>query len=303
MSRWLAAVAVTWARPAAARTPRLVAKTFREPGGRAQARGSEPRAAACCPSRIDIDFAAGSRDLDCEALVAPGTSCPDWPMLILFDLDDTLLDDATATREAADALRDHLEIVESPLEFRRRWFDSLHHHSTRFTAGEITFQEQRRARIRDAARATLSDRDADAIFAIYLTVYEQSWRLFADVRPCLDALVQHRLGVVSNGNARQQRHKLARLGILDRFECVVVSEDCGWAKPDPRIFARACELGRGAPPDVVHVGDRQDIDVLGAVRAGLRAVWLDRHGSDFGEHASSDVPRLTTLANLPALVG
>ena len=223
-------------------------------------------------------------------------------MLVLFDVDDTLLDDAKATREAVDALRDQMMLGVPELEFRTRWFDSLRHHFERYVAGQIDFQEQRRARIRDALAADLSDADADEIFGVYLTAYEKKWSLFADVLPCLDALGQHQLGIVSNGNAQQQRHKLSRVGILDRFECVVVSNECGWAKPDPRIFARACELGHATPPNVVHVGDRRDIDALGAARAGLRAVWLDRSGSDPAEQLSPNIARLTTLAELAALI-
>jgi putative hydrolase of the HAD superfamily len=224
-------------------------------------------------------------------------------MLVLFDVDDTLLDDGTATREAVDALREQLDLSVPEIEFRNRWFDSLRHHFARYVGGQIDFQEQRRARVRDALAADLTDVDADKIFEVYRTVYEQKWSLFADVLPCLDALGEHQLGIVSNGNAQQQRHKLWRLGILDRFALVVVSEDCGWAKPDARIFERACELGHAHPRDVVHVGDRRDIDALGAARAGLRAVWLDRRGSDPAEQPSPDIARLTTLAELPALVG
>ena len=224
-------------------------------------------------------------------------------MLVLFDIDDTLLDDAKATREAVDALREHQELGVPELEFRNRWFDSLRHHFDRYLAGQLGFQEQRRVRVRDALAADLSDADADKIFEVFLTAYERKWSLFADVVPCLDALGEHQLGIVSNGSAQQQRHKLSRLGILDRFACVVVSEDCGWAKPDPRIFARACEFGNAHPPNVVHVGDRRDTDALGAARAGLRAVWLDRRGENYAEELSPEFVRLTTLAELPALVG
>jgi phosphoglycolate phosphatase-like HAD superfamily hydrolase len=48
-------------------------------------------------------------------------------MLVLFDVDDTLLDDAAATREAVDALREHLGLDVPAFEFRSRWFDSLRH--------------------------------------------------------------------------------------------------------------------------------------------------------------------------------
>lgn len=223
-------------------------------------------------------------------------------MLILFDLDDTLLDNAGATRLAVDALRDHLQLEVAALEFRSRWFESMERHFDRFLAGHVDFKEQRRARIRDALQTTVSDASADELFAVYQNSFEQSWRLFDDVLPCLDALGHHRLGVVTNGNTAQQRRKLARLGILERFACVVVSDECGWAKPDPRIFERACELAGIVAPDVIHVGDRNDVDVLGATRAGLRAAWLDRHGAAIAK-SSHDVAHLTTLAELPALVG
>lgn len=168
-------------------------------------------------------------------------------MLVLFDIDDTLVDDARATREAVATLRDHLKLDVPEAEFRTRWFASLRYHFDRYVAGHIDFREQRRARIRDAVSNELSDSDADAIFEVYLSAYEEKWTLFEDVLPCLDALGSHQLGIVSNGSSRQQRQKLSRLGVHGRFGPVVVSEECGWAKPDPRIFARASELGREHP--------------------------------------------------------
>lgn len=223
-------------------------------------------------------------------------------MLVLFDIDDTLLDDAAATREAVDALREHLGLDVPVFEFRSRWSDSLRHHFARYIAGEIDFHEQRRARVREVLGSDVSDVESDRIFQVYLDVYESRWSLFADVLPCLDALSKHRLGIVSNGNAQQQLQKLSRLGIVDRFSCLVMSEECGFAKPDPRIFARACELGNTPPSNAVHVGDRLDIDAIAAARAGLGAVWLDRHGTSHDESLRPGMARLTTLSELPMLV-
>ena len=50
----------------------------------------------------------------------------------------------------------------------------------------------------------------------------------------------------------------------------------GCAKPDPRIFARACELAGVRAHQVLHVGDDPHLDVRGAQAAGLQAVWLRR---------------------------
>lgn len=223
-------------------------------------------------------------------------------MLILFDIDDTLLDDAQATRLATDALHSQLKSEWSLEEFRERWLASIERHFARFLAGEISFEEQRRTRIRDVVPTAVADSEADDVFAIYLAQYERHWRLFADVLPCLEAVREHQLGVVSNGNSYQQRQKLQRLGIHDRFTCVVLSEEVGYAKPDARIFLRACEQAGVDPRQSVHVGDRMDVDAFGASQAGLRAVWLNRMAAK-APALDHDFTIIGTLAELPALVG
>jgi FMN phosphatase YigB (HAD superfamily) len=44
------------------------------------------------------------------------------------------------------------------------------------------------------------------------------------VGPCLERLNSYRLGVISNGQTVQQRLKLARTGIADRFESIVMRQ-------------------------------------------------------------------------------
>jgi phosphoglycolate phosphatase-like HAD superfamily hydrolase len=53
-------------------------------------------------------------------------------MLVLFDVDDTLLDDAAATREAVDAPREYLGLAVAELDVQTRWFDSLRRHFERY---------------------------------------------------------------------------------------------------------------------------------------------------------------------------
>jgi putative hydrolase of the HAD superfamily len=221
-------------------------------------------------------------------------------MIVLFDIDGTLLNDAAATRAGAAALHASVGADHELEEFLATWTAALDHHFDRYLRGEIAFVEQRRARIRDALARPLDDPTADAVFDIYARAYEQSWSLYADVAPCLEALAAHRLGVVSNGPAAQQRSKLERTGIADRFEHVIVSEEASASKPDAAIFLLACEAFGTAPSDVVYVGDRYDTDALGARGAGLAGVWLDRAGELAPEHAP---PTIATLGALPDLVG
>ncbi len=223
--------------------------------------------------------------------------------VVFFDIDGTLIDDAAATRAGAiglfDRYRDRLADCEE--RFLQRWDALREHHFGRFLRGEISYLGQRRARIRDLFRRTsseMSDSEANEILSVYRELYERAWRLFPDVVDTLDALSRCGLGVISNGSSMPQRRKLAAVGILDRFAVVVISEDIGVAKPHPRIFKAACQAVGVSPSACVYVGDRLDVDALGACEAGLRGVWLDRHGEGHGPSSITAITQLTQLLPL-----
>src|SRR6266849_5883821 len=197
-------------------------------------------------------------------------------MVIFFDLDDTLMDSQSAVSSAVREIHSKLG-VDRPLQsFLQAWREAHARHYPRYLEGALSYEVVRRLRVRDAVRADLSDAQADAIFDGYMTAYEAMWTMFSDVQPCLEALGAHSLGVISNGPSNEQRRKLARLGIGARFQHILISEECKCAKPNPRIFKRACELAGVAPADAVHIGDHYEIDFCASNAAGLRGIWLNR---------------------------
>ncbi|CAN5631090.1 HAD family hydrolase [soil metagenome] len=79
------------------------------------------------------------------------------------------------------------------------------------------------------------------------------------------------VAALTNGNA-----DLARIGVAQHFRFQLGACEHGACKPDAGIFHAACaRLGFG-PGEVLHVGDHDELDVLGAARAGLRSCWLNR---------------------------
>jgi putative hydrolase of the HAD superfamily len=141
----------------------------------------------------------------------------------------------------------------------------------------------------------LGDDAVDRLLEHCLERYVAGSTLFSDALPCLDRMAVHRIGIISNGHPAHQQAKLERCGIADRFECVLVSEACGVAKPDPAIFHQACARLGEPPASAIYVGDRYDVDAEGARRAGLRGVWLDRDRSADGQHAPPIVSSLDEL--------
>jgi len=218
---------------------------------------------------------------------------------VLFDLDGTLMDH-DAARDAAVA---GLLAGDSTLADEWRRLEARHYDD--YAAGRCSFQEQRRRRVRGIHAAMGREQPADAAcddwFAAYLTRYRAGWAAFADVPAALAALAEAlpgvRLGIVTNGEGEPQRAKLAAIGLTERFPVFVASAEVGMRKPDAEVFQHACERLGVATHEAAHVGDRLDLDALGAAGAGLRGVWLDRAGDG---DAPDEVVRIGGLHELVA---
>ena len=81
--------------------------------------------------------------------------------------------------------------------------------------------------------------------------------------------------VVTSNSEGRVRELLDEVGIAHHFRAVLDSGVLGIAKPDPRIFLLAAERVGVAPAQLVHVGDSEAADVVGARNAGLRTVRFD----------------------------
>lgn len=114
-----------------------------------------------------------------------------------------------------------------------------------------------------------------------------------------------RVCVVTNGAADSQWEKLRVIGMVDRFDAVVISAEIGIAKPDPAIFAEALRRLDVDSSSAWHVGDSLTTDVAGANAAGLTSVWLNRSGrprsnqleATFEVQTLQSVPRLWSARN------
>jgi putative hydrolase of the HAD superfamily len=222
-------------------------------------------------------------------------------MVILFDLDATLLDHETAVRGGLAGLRAAFgaAIPWDQDQFFVRWEAVAEKYLPFSLTGKLlSFQDQRRMRIKEVFGSDLSTEEADRRFQIYLDGYNTHWTLYPDARPCLQALQDHRLGMITNGDGPQQRAKLATLGITDLFPSVIISREVGFAKPDQEIFELAANAAGAAPDRCMYVGDRLDTDAQAAAKVGMHGVWLNRVDGAEG-------PGVTTihgLVELPPLV-
>jgi HAD superfamily hydrolase (TIGR01549 family) len=125
--------------------------------------------------------------------------------------------------------------------------------------------------------------------------------LYPDVRGALTALstAGYRLAILANQPA-SRTGELRALGIS--ADVLAMSDELGVAKPDPAFFARAQSLMGDPPPaNVAYVGDRVDNDVLPALEAGMRAVWLRRGPWGVIQQLPPGEPPILAVATLTEL--
>ncbi|GGM36559.1 haloacid dehalogenase [Longimycelium tulufanense] len=217
---------------------------------------------------------------------------------VCLDVDDTLVDYLRTARTALAALigRDDAWPI---------WERANAEHFARLLTGQVDYETMRRDRARTfyadlgelLDESEIAEREARRRAAM-----ERSWRLYPDTLPCLEWLRSAgvRVAAITNASGAHQRAKLSMLGIAEFFDEVVIAGELGAAKPDPAIF-RAAALALGVPvAATVHVGDRLDLDAVGACDAGMRGVWLDRGAEPVAVPPGVSV--ITSLDQLPGLL-
>lgn len=251
----------------------------------------------------------------------PARPVPTSPVRgVLFDIDDTLVD--TASAFAVALTRSFGAIV--PLSedqadaVMRTWRADAGGHYRAYVAGELSFEEQRRRRFDEIAsvlgQGRLDDDVFDAWHADYVARFEAAWALFPDAHACVAAAVDAGLavGVVTNAPGEMQRAKIAAVRLADVLTHLVAIDSIGVGKPDARVFHEGCRLIGTEPAATIYVGDELDTDARAAVDAGLRGVWLDRPGRRRdGPHAVTEdalaearaagVEVITSLDQLPGV--
>lgn len=197
---------------------------------------------------------------------------------VLFDLYGTLLD--VRLNEDSPALWDGLAIairrcgggVGSPMDVHARFRQILHDEASRRQEGFLMEPAFRRLLASFGA--------ADNVASLgrtfrQLSTEELTIRPYA--RPLFERLRQHfcAIGIVSNTEAVLTRFDLDRFPMLLSTDTIVLSSDVGVRKPDPRIFHIALDRLHAEAASAVVVGNSLSEDIEGALRAGLRAIYVD----------------------------
>jgi putative hydrolase of the HAD superfamily len=186
---------------------------------------------------------------------------------VFFDLDGTLYDrDAAILRmaeEQFEAFRDELGVEKSV--FLERLLELDGHGQPRTPRLHHVLAES----------LGLGVVVGDKLEAYFRSHYPDLCKLSTENLATLRTLRERskKLGLITNGPTEWQSRKIECMGLAPLFDAIVISEAEGVRKPDPRIFERALERCGVRADESMFVGDHPEIDIQGAVAAGLMPVW------------------------------
>jgi FMN hydrolase / 5-amino-6-(5-phospho-D-ribitylamino)uracil phosphatase len=219
------------------------------------------------------------------------------PLVLSFDLDDTLwpvepLMLAAEGEMQAWIKERHPEIMQGHDRESLRLLRTALAERFPERAHDMTFL-RRRMLVELFAAAGKRETHADEAFEVFFAARNRV-TLYAEVEAQLRRLsARYRLFALSNGNA-----DLARCGISQWFAGHVTAISAGAPKPDIRIFSRLIAETGVEAHQILHVGDDPQLDVVGAVQAGLQAAWLNRNSKQWPAHLPPPPRTILSLAEI-----
>lgn len=211
------------------------------------------------------------------------------PSVLLFDLDDTILDDsggaADSWRTACDdAARgwsrlDRDRLI-SAIESTRAWYWS---DAERHRVGRMDL----RAASTHIASLALRDLGIEDPPLAHRIGHRYRDLREAHVQPLVGAIEALRhlggrgvtLGLITNGPSVMQRSKIERFGLAQFFSYVGIEEEVGVGKPFPEAYEAALRTLRCKAPNTWMVGDNLEWDVLAPQRLGIHGIWVNPTGA------------------------
>jgi len=106
---------------------------------------------------------------------------------------------------------------------------------------------------------------------------------------------KYTLHIITNGFEEVQYRKLNHSGLAMYFNEIITSEDAGSKKPELLIFNYALKRSGARPEESLMIGDDEDVDIIGAIDAGMDQVLHDYKGEFRNSKATYRIESLDEL--------
>lgn len=202
---------------------------------------------------------------------------------LFFDLDHTLWDFDANARATLQQLHIDLDLVSKGVhDFEKFHLNYLQHNERlweRYRKGQIRQDE---LRLRRMWLTLLDFKIADEelsqqLSELFLQLLPARTILFPHTIEVLDYLQEkgYQLHLITNGFEEVQHSKLKHSGLAPFFKEVITSEGSNSLKPQREIFDYALKRAGASAEESLMIGDSLEIDVEGAMNAGIDAVHVN----------------------------
>ncbi|AJY76185.1 HAD family hydrolase [Paenibacillus beijingensis] len=186
---------------------------------------------------------------------------------VIFDLDNTILDRTSTFRNFTNT-------------FLKTYFDHLE--LKQYIFDRIIFLDQDGYKDKQELFSELLEELPwkvtplkTELLDFYSTEYVKNAVLMEHAREVVQHLrTKYKTGLITNGKTFIQYGKIDQLGMRSDFDLIIVSEEAGVKKPDPRIFEMALMELELRPEQCIYIGDHPVNDIEGAAKIGMETIWI-----------------------------
>ncbi len=107
-----------------------------------------------------------------------------------------------------------------------------------------------------------------------------SIELYEDVEQCLLKLKEYNIktAIITDGIPIKQYEKILRLNIEHLIDLVVISDQIGIRKPNPKLFKYCLRKFGIKGQESIYIGDRLDKDIYPAIKNNIYSIYIHRGG-------------------------
>jgi len=221
--------------------------------------------------------------------------------ILLFDVDDTLLDFRANETEALPkvfeffgySLSDELLHTYHTIN-KQLWIDYEH--------GKVSMTDMLNSRF----TKTMANFDIEVDGTVWEKHYQallgSGHHVIEDALEVCERLAQtHRLFVVTNGVKETQFNRLKIAGLYDLFEDIFTSQGIGYQKPAKEFFDHVKSHIDGFDArEALIIGDSLNSDIRGGIASGIDTCWFNKHAQECDAEIRSKymITKLTELYDI-----
>jgi putative hydrolase of the HAD superfamily len=225
---------------------------------------------------------------------------------LFFDLDHTLWDFEANSKATLKELHAALQLHEKGVNdfdlFHKNYLQHNEKLWERYRNGYIKQEELRVKRMwLSLLDFKIADNDLAREMSVrFLDLLPTRTILFPYTKEILHYLTDkgYILHLITNGFEKTQHNKLMYSGLKSFFKEVITSEGSGSLKPNKEIFEFALKRCGAKQEESIMIGDSIEVDITGAMNAGIDQVYVNHLGIEPGIKPTYTVTSLKELENI-----